>query len=118
MLPRSFRFTSEYFIKARKDMKSFRAGGFLFLYSLKRGMRRYYNFAVVVPKKKHKLAVTRNKIRRISYEIIRKDIAPEIIKNLKTSIDLICLYQGTTIPQSTEVFFNFKKFLRKIMISV
>ena len=73
-------------------MKSFRSGGFLFLYGVDRVRP---HFAVVVSKKVDKRAVKRNKLRRQTYELLRKKLLPHV-----TNLNLICLYKGGQIPEN------------------
>ena len=96
MISRQNRFTTKNFEFLRRKMKSFRSGGFLFLYGQDRVRP---HFAVVVSKKVDKRAVARNKLRRQTYELIRTQLLPNV-----TNLNLICLYKGEQIPENhTEI---------------
>ncbi len=74
-------------------MKSFRSGGFLFLYSSCKQFDP--KFAVVVSRKIDKRAVRRNWLRRRVYELFRIYF---LEKNLRFNV--ICLYKGSSIPEN------------------
>ena len=56
------------------------------------------HFSVVVGKKYSKKAVTRNKLRRQIYEIIRKRVQPYI-----KGKNIICMYNGDKNPQESKI---------------
>lgn len=102
MLPKNNRFTRRQFAAARKRMKSFRAGPFLFLY--RTDERNPSRFATVVKKKTDKRATARNKFKRQVYTHLRDSLLPRF-----DHLQLICLHQGstfdsTTIPDALKAF--------------
>lgn len=87
MIAKTNRFTRRQFEAARKRMKSFRSGPFLFLYRTESSLPG--RFAVVVKKKTDKRAVVRNHFKRHTYERIRTSILPRA-----QHLQLICMHQG------------------------
>lgn len=51
--------------------------------------------AVVISKKVSKKAVNRNRFRRRTYEVLRKNYLP-----LADKLNIICLYKGKEIPEN------------------
>jgi len=92
MFKKKNRFTSQNFERLRKRMRSFRSGGFVFLYLPTKKQR----FAVVISKKVEKQAVKRNKFRREVYALLKKQFA-----NSQLSFSLICLYKGPELPKNS-----------------
>lgn len=87
MIAKTHRFTRRQFEAARKRMKSFRSGPFLFLYRTESLLPS--RFAVVVKKKTDKRAVVRNHFKRHTYEQIRASLLPQT-----QHLQLICMHQG------------------------
>ena len=96
MLARINRFTTKLFDRLFRRSKRFRAGPCVFLLSPVRGHARC---AVVVGKKVSKKAVTRNRLRRQAYEILRTQWIPR-----NPNQNLICLYSPREIPENAQVF--------------
>ena len=94
MLAQKFRFNRRNFPYKNKRFKSFRSGGFLFLYNPQQLSARV---AVVISKKCEKSAVNRNRFRRQTYEIIRTILLPSV-----PPLHLVCLYKGTKIPENAQ----------------
>ena len=90
MIVKTHRFTRRQFAAARKQMKSFRSGPFLFLY--RRDERLPSRFAVVIKKKNIALATRRNQLRRRTYQVLRETLLSDC-KHLQ----LICLHQGESV---------------------
>ncbi len=107
MISTKFRFSSRLFKRCFRGAKRFRAGKVTFLTTEDRGGKSH--FAVVVSKKHAKKAVTRNRLRRQMYEIIRKRVLPYL-----EGKNVICLYNGDKNPQNSadlqKSFFEFLGF--------
>ena len=96
MIAKPNRFTRRQFAAARKQMKSFRSGPFLFLY--RTDERLPSRFAVVIKKKNLKLATARNQLRRRAYESLRKNLLPHC-----AHLQLICLHQGDQVESQVNI---------------
>jgi len=103
MIVKTHRFTRRQFAAARKQMKSFRSGPFLFLY--RTDERLPSRFAVVIKKKNLKLATTRNQLRRRTYESLRQNLLPHF-----EHLQLICLHQGAEVESNETIEAACQKF--------
>jgi len=103
MIVKTHRFTRRQLAAARKQMKSFRSGPFLFLYRTDECLPS--RFAVVIKKKNLKLATTRNKLRRRTYESLRQHLLPHF-----EHLQLICLHQGKDIESDKTIAVACEKF--------
>jgi len=115
MLPKKNCFNTKNFKLSMKYSYKVNIGSFLFLVS---GEKFIPKFAVVVSKKKVKLAVYRNRIRRQLYEIIRLDLLPFILNLSKNSKDkpyknIICIYQKKDLSSAKKDFLHAIKILKK-----
>ena len=99
MIAKDHRFTRRQFAAARKRMKSFRSGPFLFLY--RTNPKVHSKFAVVVKKKIEKRAVVRNRFKRSVYTHLQ-----EKFLNQFSNLQLICLHQGKDMKSLEKEAFN------------
>ncbi|MCF7917680.1 ribonuclease P protein component [Candidatus Gracilibacteria bacterium] len=104
MIPKRLRFTTRLFDKAFRRSQRIGMGMFSFLVS---DDSRTSHMSVVVGKKISKSAVTRNRLRRQMYEILRTDLAPKI-KNK----NIICLYKG---PEKLQNGAEFKSVIQRLL---
>ena len=96
MIAKTNRFTRRQFAAARKRMKSFRSGPFLFLYRTEKTLPS--RFAVVVKKKNDKRATVRNHFKRSVYNQLRTHVLPHF-----DHLQMICLHQGPGFDQAPSV---------------
>ena len=94
MIAKTNRFTRRQFAAARKRMKSFRSGPFLFLYRTEETLPS--RFAVVVKKKNDRRATVRNQFKRQVYNQLRTHFLPKF-----DHLQMICLHQGPGFDTET-----------------
>jgi len=109
MIAKDHRFTRRQFAAARKRMKSFRSGPFLFLYRTNPKVQQ--KFAVVVKKKTEKRAVVRNRFKRLVYTHLQDTFLHKF-----NHLQLICLHQGKDMKDlETKAFDEFSDHYQKTL---
>lgn len=79
-----------------------------------------FEVVVVVPKKKYRLATTRNKIRRYVREAIRieKDALEALLKEKELSLSLFLTYSGDVDMQIHKTRSDIKKLFTKLCTTI